>query len=59
MEQSQSTPRSPLVVPDMYVDLSGVSSSSTENPYDALLKVCNNDPVNVNSNTVLQKLIEL
>ena len=56
MERSQSTP---LVVPDMYVDLSGVSSSSTENPYDALLQACNNDPVNLSSDKVLQKLIEL
>jgi hypothetical protein len=39
----------PLPVPvhtaNTFEDLSGVSTASFSNPYDALLSACNNDPV--------------
>ena len=42
----------------VFEDLSGVGSSTSENPYDALIEACENDPVYHCSVDVLSLLIE-
>ena len=43
--------------PNVFADLSGTSNSTTDNPYDALLEACKQEPVTANSS--LRGAVEL
>ena len=42
---------------NVFADLSGTSNSTTDNPYDALLEACNQNPVIIGSNVLMVGLL--